>query len=120
MTTTSVSTGNAPGLNKNPPPIVSGHGQIPAEGGNVGALETVLAELRALNARLDALFDKSQITADSILTIDQFAAHQQVTRRTIDRWIAAGMPTECKAPGHVRILYGKALAWLNRYKPKRR
>lgn len=77
-------------------------------------VEAVLAEVRRTNARIDALFDKTRVTNDTILTIPELAEQFEVSRRTILRWIKLGMPLVCKAKGIVRIRYGDALAWLNR------
>lgn len=98
----------------------------PAGGGNVSqnAVAQNVAELtrqiERLNIRIDRLFDKTNITAESVLTEAQFAEHLGVTTRTIRRHIAAGMPTLCNAKGYVRIRYGDALAWITRHSRRRR
>lgn len=92
----------------------AGEGKVSAK---IDALER---QFERLLLRIDRLFDKTNITSESILTETQFAEHLNVTTRTIRRHVAAGMPTLCSAKGYVRIRYGDALAWITRHKRKRK
>lgn len=92
-----------------------------AGGGNVAThVAELTRQIERLNLRIDRLFDKTNITSESILTEAQFAEHLGVSTRTIRRHVAAGMPTMCSAKGYVRIRYGDALAWITRHHRKKR